>query len=216
MPGVDRRNAFGRRHQNQASSHRFSRLRISTAPIHQPWRYPLRHRRAPEQRYLTIHGQIYSPDDKSKILLPLCFCRECGQEYYSVYLAKDPQTGVQRMVAREAHERTVVPGQQQGLLYINPAKPWPKDTETEAQMNWLPTDWVEERNGRRQIVASRRERMPRHYIVQPDGTLGADGLAAAFIPVPFMFCLSCGVSHTARQRSDFSKLGTLGSEGRST
>jgi hypothetical protein len=170
----------------------------------------------PEQRYLTIHGQIYSPDDKFKILLPLCFCRECGQEYYSVYLAKDPQTGVQRMLAREAHERTVVPGQQQGLLYINPAKPWPKDTETEAQMNWLPTDWVEERNGRRQIVASRRERMPRHYVIQPDGTLGADGLAAAFIPVPFMFCLGCGVSHTARQRSDFSKLGTLGSEGRST
>ena len=170
----------------------------------------------PEQRYLTIHGQIYSPDDKSKILLPLCFCRECGQEYYSVYLAKDPQTGVQRMVAREAHERTVVPGQQQGLLYINPVKPWPKDTETEAQMSWLPTDWVEERNGRRQIVASRRERMPRHYVIQPDGTLGADGLAAAFIPVPFMFCLGCGVSHTARQRSDFSKLGTLGSEGRST
>ena len=170
----------------------------------------------PEQRYLTIHGQIYSPDDKSKILLPLCFCRECGQEYYSVYLAKDPQTGVQRMVAREAHERTVVPGQQQGLLYINPAKPWPKGTETEAQMNWLPTDWVEERNGRRQIVASRRERMPRHYVIQPDGTLGDEGLAAAFIPVPFMFCLGCGVSHTARQRSDFSKLGTLGSEGRST
>ena len=170
----------------------------------------------PEQRYLTIHGQIYSPEDKAKILLPLCFCRECGQEYYSVYLAKDPKTGEQRIVAREAHDRTVIPGQQPGLLYLNPAKPWPRDTETEAQMDWLPTDWVEERAGRRQVVAARRERMPRHYVIQPDGALGGDGLAAAFIPVPFMFCLGCGVSHTARQRSDFSKLGTLGSEGRST
>jgi len=171
---------------------------------------------SPEERYLTIHGQIYSPEDKSKILLPLCFCRECGQEYYSVYLAKDPQTGVQKFLSREANERTVVPGQQQGLLYLNPLKPWPKDTNTEAQLNWLPTDWVEERNGRRQVVASRRERMPRHYVVQPDGSIGTDGLDTAFIPVPFMFCLGCGVSHTARQRSDFSKLGTLGSEGRST
>lgn len=171
---------------------------------------------SPEQRYLTIHGQIYSPEDRNKVLLPLCFCRECGQEYYSVYLAKDPQTGVQKFITREAHERTEVVGQKQGLLYINPQKPWPRDTEMEAQLAWLPTDWVEERNGKRQVIASRRERMPRHYMVKSDGSIGADGLDAAFIPVPFMFCLGCGVSHTARQRSDFSKLGTLGSEGRST
>lgn len=171
---------------------------------------------APEQRYLTIHGQIYSPTDRDKVLLPLCFCRECGQEYYSVYLAKDPQTGVQKFLSRDAHERAEVPGQHQGLLYINPQKPWPKDTEIEAQLSWLPTDWVEERKGKRQVIASRRERMPRHYVVKPDGSIGSDGLDAAFIPAPFMFCLSCGVSHTARQRSDFSKLGTLGSEGRST
>jgi len=171
---------------------------------------------APEERYLTIHGQLYSPEDRDKVLLPLCFCRECGQEYYSVYLAKDPQTGVHRVVSREAHERTEVPGQKQGLLYVNPQKPWPKDTEMEAQLGWLPTDWVEERRGIRQVVASRRERMPRYYMVKPDGDIGPDGIDAAFVPVPFMFCLGCGVSHTARQRSDFSKLGTLGSEGRST
>lgn len=171
---------------------------------------------APEQRYLTIHGQLYSPEDRNKVLLPLCFCRECGQEYYSVYLAKDPDAGVQKFVSREAHERTAVPGQKQGLLYINPQKPWPKDLEMEAQLDWLPTDWVEERNGKRQVISSRRVRMPRHYMVKPDGAIGPDGLDAAFIPVPFMFCIGCGVSHTARQRSDFSKLGTLGSEGRST
>jgi hypothetical protein len=171
---------------------------------------------SPEQRYLTIHGQIYSPEDRNKVLLPLCFCRECGQEYYSVCLAKDPQTGVQRFLSREANERTVVVGQKQGLLYINPQKPWPRDTEMETQLGWLPPDWVEERGGKRQVIPSRRERMPRHYVVKPDGSIGSDGLDAAFIPVPFMFCLGCGVSHTARQRSDFSKLGTLGSEGRST
>lgn len=170
----------------------------------------------PEDRYLTIHGQLYSPEDKSKVLLPLCFCRECGQEYYSVYLAKDPETGIQKFLGREAHERTEVPGQKQGLLYINPQKPWPRDSDIEARLEWLPADWKEDRNGMRQVIPSRRERVPRHYMVLPDGSIGAGGLEAAFIPVPFMFCLGCGVSHTARQRSDFSKLGTLGSEGRST
>jgi ATP-dependent helicase YprA (DUF1998 family)/very-short-patch-repair endonuclease len=170
----------------------------------------------PDERYLTIHGQLYSPEDREKVLLPFCFCRECGQEYYSVYLSKDPDTGAQKFVAREAHDRTQVPNQKQGLLYISVEKPWPKDIYVEEQLNWLPPDWVEERNERRQIVASRRERVPRYYSVQPNGFVGPDGLGAAFIPVPFLFCLGCGVSHTARQRSDFSKLGTLGSEGRST
>lgn len=171
---------------------------------------------SPEQRYLTIHGQIYSPNDREKVLLPLCFCRECGQEYYSVYLAKDPVTGVQRFLSRDANERAQVTGQQQGFIYMNPDRPWPKDSSAEEQIERLPIDWVEERNGKRQVIQSRRDRVPRHYKVKPDGTIGEEGLVSAFVPAPFMFCLSCGVSHSARQRSDFSKLGTLGSEGRST
>ena len=39
----------------------------------------------PEQaRFITVHGQQFVPGDRSRILLPLVFCRECGQEYYSV------------------------------------------------------------------------------------------------------------------------------------
>jgi hypothetical protein len=72
---------------------------------------------------------------------------------------------VQKFLSREAHERTEIVGQKQGLLYINPQKPWPRDMEMEAQLAWLPPDWVEERNGKRQVIASRRERMPRHYVV---------------------------------------------------
>src|SRR5207248_6927187 len=33
---------------------------------------------------------------------------------------------------------------------------------------------------------------------------------------PFRFCLNCGVSYGSRQNSDFPKLASLGSEGRST
>jgi very-short-patch-repair endonuclease len=41
-------------------------------------------------------------------------------------------------------------------------------------------------------------------------------MKAHFIPAPFRFCLQCGVAYGGRARSDFPKLGTLGSEGRST
>ena len=37
-----------------------------------------------------------------------------------------------------------------------------------------------------------------------------------FIPAPFRFCLCCEVSYGARQTSDFAKLSSLSSEGRST
>jgi len=36
------------------------------------------------------------------------------------------------------------------------------------------------------------------------------------VKAPFRFCLSCGVSYSARARSEFGKLTSLGSEGRST
>lgn len=170
----------------------------------------------PEKRYLTIHGQLFSPTDKNKVLLPLCFCRECGQEYYSVYKARDPESGLERFLPREAHDRAEVPGQKRGLLYLNPEKPWPRADERDALMDRLPPDWVEERNGQKHIIASRRGRIPEALSVRPDGTVGPGGLPTAFIPTPFVFCLSCGVIHSTRQRSDFSKLGTMGSEGRST
>lgn len=170
----------------------------------------------PEERYLTINRQIFSPNDKSKILLPLCFCRECGQEYYSVYRTRDSETGFERFLPREAHDRTAVPGQTLGLLYLNPARPWPSLSESDELLAQLPPDWIEERSGRKRITASRRNRVPEAIIVKPDGSVGPGGYAAAFIPAPFLFCLSCGVTYSARQRSDFPKIGTLGSEGRST
>jgi DEAD/DEAH box helicase/Domain of unknown function (DUF1998)/Helicase conserved C-terminal domain len=177
---------------------------------------------APAERYLTIHGQLFSPNDRSKILLPLCFCRACGQEYYSVYLRGDSggqkleprelHERVGKVLPRDAHDRTEVPSQKQGFIYLSTDKPWPFKS-TEEQYARLPPDWIDERN---RIIASRREKLPRPLKVRHDGTIGDDGFECAFIPAPFLFCLECGVTHSARQRSDFSKIGTLGSEGRST
>jgi ATP-dependent helicase YprA (DUF1998 family) len=37
-----------------------------------------------DERYITVTGQQYVPGDRSRVLMPLAFCRECGQEYYPV------------------------------------------------------------------------------------------------------------------------------------
>ena len=35
-----------------------------------------------EDRFATVHEQRLMPGDRTKVLLPLAFCRACGQEYY--------------------------------------------------------------------------------------------------------------------------------------
>ncbi len=42
-----------------------------------------------DKSYLTISGQYYAPKNEEKILLPFAFCRECGKEYYTVYLSRN-------------------------------------------------------------------------------------------------------------------------------
>ncbi|SHE30916.1 hypothetical protein [Desulforamulus putei] len=46
-----------------------------------------------DKRYITLDGQQFVPNDREKILLPLAFCRACGQEYYMVKVAKDKKSG---------------------------------------------------------------------------------------------------------------------------
>ena len=45
-----------------------------------------------DQRFLTVRGQQYVPNDRDRILLPLVFCRCCGQEYYCVRSMLDEAT----------------------------------------------------------------------------------------------------------------------------
>ena len=47
---------------------------------------------APEERYITTNAQQFVPGDRERILLPLAFCMECGQEYYTVRKGADAET----------------------------------------------------------------------------------------------------------------------------
>jgi ATP-dependent helicase YprA (DUF1998 family)/very-short-patch-repair endonuclease len=171
---------------------------------------------APEtERYLTVHGQRFVPHDRSRVLLPLVFCRECGQEYYCVRQTT-LSSGDTVFVPRELSDRSANEGKP-GFLYFCTECPWP-DGDAGELLDRVPEDWVEEHRGSDRVKRSFREQLPQPVCVGPDGRLvaGDEGMAGHFLSSPFRFCLCCGVAYNSRQSSDFGKLSALGSEGRST
>lgn len=166
-------------------------------------------------RHVTLEPQQFVPgSDRSKILLPLAFCRECGQEYYSVYDQQD-STG-RSFSARELSHRLSSDESRPGFLHIDTEDPWPAEVHEAIEAGRLPDDWIEETKSGPRVRRSRREAVPETLTLGPHGRPAAEGITAQFMPAPFRFCLACGVSYSFRQRSDFGKLATLGSEGRST
>src|SRR6266704_528973 len=163
--------------------------------------------------HLTLQRQQYVPGGRERVLLPLIFCRECGQEYYCVRL-KDGQ-----FLPRELHDQQDDEGEA-GFLYNSMDNPWPLDQHSIEER--LPDEWLEETRTGPRVRRNRRENLPRPVHVSADGMQleGAGstgtGLDCHFVSAPFRFCLHCGVSYGSRQRDDFSKLASLSSEGRST
>ena len=166
-----------------------------------------------EDRFLTINAQQYVPGDREKVLLPLAFCRECGQEYY-VVRASGGSEGSTTFAPRNVSERVSEEDSAAGFLYLNTVDPWPENYE--ALLDRLPEDWVEAVGDDRHVRKERRKKLPQLVTVQPDGSTGDGGLGCHFVPAPFGFCLTCGVSYGSARAADFAKLGQLGSEGRST
>ncbi|MBI3273374.1 MAG: DEAD/DEAH box helicase [Planctomycetes bacterium] len=169
------------------------------------------------QRYLTAHGQQFVPNDRKRVLLPLVFCRECGQEYFCVQARLDGASGSRVFEPRELSDHLTGDDAEAGFLFFNTSRPWPNDVKAELQR--LPDDWIEDHRGGSRVRANRREHVPRTLRITPEGReveAGALGLSVQYFAAPFRFCLNCGVAYGGRQGSDFAKLGTLGSEGRST
>ena len=164
-------------------------------------------------RYITLQPQRFVPGDRARLLFPFVFCRECGQEYYAVRLLEEA-AGV-RVEGRALDERPHEAEGTQGYLHLNSADPWSYSAKE------LPEDWLEAGDSGR-VKHHLRGQIPREMRVAPDGRVAPeghvseDGFRVHFIPAPFRFCLRCGIAYSGRARSDFRKLGTLGSEGRST
>ncbi len=168
---------------------------------------------AENDRHITLQNQQFVPDsDRERVLLPLAFCRECGQEYYLVRRTVDDD-GV-RHVPRDLSNRLNDDDGEPGFLYINTENPWP--TEPHEELERIPDAWLEETDGGPRVRRARRDRMPKEVRLSPDGREGRGELRAHYLRAPFVLCMNCRVSYSPRQRSDFGKLALLGTEGRSS
>jgi superfamily II DNA/RNA helicase len=167
----------------------------------------------PADRHLTTEPQRFVPGGRSRILFPLTFCRECGQEYYPITLV-GPE-GARAVTERDYFAIQSESGAEPGFIYVDdPEHPWPMATEE--VVTRLPDDWLEAHDDAPRLKKDVGARLPRSIRLTADGREADEGLDVWFVPAPFRFCLRCGVAYTARQRSDYSKLATLGSGGRST
>lgn len=170
------------------------------------------------ERHITLQRQEFMPgSSRQRILLPLAFCRECGQEYYVVRRRTEADRSVvylPRDVSDRFHDPQLGDA---GFLYINQREEdaWPLQRDLE--ISRLPDSWLElNRDGMPIVRKSREDRLPKPIGLAADGREGKGTLRAHWLRAPFMFCLICGVAYDAHQSSDYGKLATLGSEGRST
>ncbi len=172
---------------------------------------------AADRRYITLNGQKFVPGDRDKILLPVSFCRECGQEYYMVKGTPNPETGAMIYEPRQLRDQIKEKGVERGYLYRNAANPWPaEDIEHLIGENRLPEDWLEPYKDGLRVKYGQRKNLPKTVTVNTLGEVIDEGRAYTFVKSPFSFCLNCGVTYTGREFSDFAKLAILSSEGRST
>jgi len=168
-------------------------------------------------RHITGHYQLRVPEHPDKALLPLGFCRECGQEYYVVArIERDGDVGFVPRSDRDASGGDSITG----YLYTSSDHPWPADPVSEGR---LPDHWlVETDDGSLGIAPNKVKYQPSPLRLAADGTITAGrvtdglGMAAWFMSTPFAFCLRCRVSYEQVRGNDFSKLATLDQEGRSS
>lgn len=172
-----------------------------------------------ELRYITLRGQRFVPNDRTRLLYPIVFCRECGSEYYVVTLKGHGQN--RRIERRELseipseQERKENPDESAGFLAVGMDSSW-LDDDTQL-IESLPDDFLSvNRAGETVVSSAGRKALPVKVKVDPSGNLGAKETDCLFIPAPFRFCPCCGVAYSARTSGDFAKLTTLGTEGRSS
>lgn len=154
-----------------------------------------------DRRTFSLDGQLQRED--GRLLFPLKFCRQCGQDYYHVVRADD------RFLPLATRELPDEDGLTLGYLMLAPA-------EGDWSAEHIPEEWYDPKG---RLRANWRGRAPTEVWVRADGTYSATPLADAqkmwWQPAPFALCLACGEFYTGRER-EFAKLASLSSEGRSS
>lgn len=171
-----------------------------------------------DTRHITSRYQTVVPGAPEKILVPLAFCRECGQEYLVV--RRTQQGGHTRYGNRQDNDASGG-GSAAGYLFISRDgdQAWPDTRENAIAEGRLPDSWLTTMpDGGVKVVKSKEKYLPRVVHVDVDGAEVEpdDGIRAAYLPSPFLFCLSCCAAYEQVRGSDFAKLASLATEGRSS
>ncbi len=167
-------------------------------------------------RHITSRYQTVVPGAPEKALVPLAFCRECGQDYLVV--SRTVRDGAVRYESRRDADASGG-DPDNGYLFVSGDQPWPQTTDAAIIDGRLPDSWlVTDDHGQTVLAKSREKYLPRIVYVDVSGSQGgpADGLRAAYLPSPFLFCLRCRASYEQVRGRDFAKLASLSAEGRSS
>lgn len=164
----------------------------------------------PESRKLTMEGQYKA--DEERVLFPLAFCRECGQDYYLVSLIEEE--GGQKLIPRSpmvgAPEEDIEG--EGGFFVLEDGMLWSGDVEE------LPDFWFDQLKSGPRVKAPYAQHVPRAFVARPDGFIDeaeAEGVRGWFQARPLMLCLRCRAAYDLRDR-DYRKLSSLSQTGRST
>ena len=154
-----------------------------------------------DRRSFSLEGE--AEGDRDKPYYPLKFCRICGQDYYHVIRRGD------RFDPCPEGTWELEEGAEAGYLMLAPH-------ENDWSEELIPDDWYDP-DGR--LSPTWRDRVPRAVWVRPDGSFSEAEAPGAmkmwWQPRKFWLCLRCGEYYTERE-SEFTKLSSLSSEGRSS
>ena len=167
------------------------------------------------KRYLTLEGQHYAPGDGGeRLLYPLVFCRECGQEYYMVsWVGGEAGSLSPRLPFLTASDDDERVDARRGYVALNATEDGhPLWTETHAED--VPDFWYEARSDR--LKREYRDHIPRMLRVEANGKVGTEGTEVWFEQWPFLLCLRCGSAFDRTEKNEFKKLSRLSNAGRST
>jgi len=169
----------------------------------------------PDERYITLEGQRFMPNDRTRPLYSLCFCRECGQEYIPVWANisnKRPVSFTPRDLNEHSNDSEDIDLQKGYFMPDNSGIFDPGDIA-----NQYPENWLEVKGLTIQLKPYYKGHAPIDVRVNTIGEVVDSGLSGWFINESLRFCLNpeCDAEYSGNVR-ELTKLSGLSSEGRSS
>jgi hypothetical protein len=173
----------------------------------------------PGSRRVTMDGQVFDPEDSTKRLYAVHFCRRCGQEFHPVKLISD--AGNEHVWARDiddappaddATEQEDEASETFGFLMPEPGG----DFAFQGRDEDYPEPWQEiSPKGETRLKAPYRRHRAVFKQALPDGRISPTGWRAWFLPGKFRFCPCCG-DYSVGAGRDINRLAGLTAQGRSS